>query len=141
LPSGAQHPQDSAENQERIRELAEEVKYPSESLHISQSDTDLTITEANEHTRVFQTNGKKDTHQLDGGSVTSKTAWDGQKLTTEYDLGSGRKLRYTYSIVSTTKQLLEQVSFDGGQTSARGQAAAVIKRVYDAAPGGQAKAR
>jgi hypothetical protein len=138
---GAQHAQDSADDRERIRELAEEVKYPSKSLQISLTATDMTITDAHEHTRVFQTNGKKDTHQLDTGTVTSKTAWDGQKLTTEYDLGSGRKLRYTYSIVSTTRQLLEQVSFDSGQSSERGPAAAVIKRVYDPVPTGRAQAQ
>ena len=115
-----------------MQELINEVRKPSSTLVISHSDPSLTITDSQDRTRVFQTNGKKDTHQLDSGAVESTTKWDGNKLVTEYDLGTGRKLRYVYSILPNTRQLLEQVTFDGGQgQSARSPGP--IKRVYDAA--------
>jgi hypothetical protein len=115
-----------------MQELINEVRKPSSTLVISHSDPSLTITDAQDRTRVFQTNGKKDTHQLDSGAVDSTTRWDGNKLVTEYDLGSGRKLRYVYSIMPNTKQLLEQVTFDGGQSQS-GRSSGPIKRVYDPA--------
>ena len=37
------------------------------------------------------------------------------KLVTEYDLGAAGSCGHVYSIVSTTEQLLVQVTFDGGQ--------------------------
>jgi hypothetical protein len=132
---GSKPPQDSTEDRNKIQAITSEVKNPSSSLTISYNDPELTIMDAQEKTRVFQTNGKKDSHQFGSATIDSTTTWDGSKLVTEYDLGSGRKLRYTYSIVANTKQLLEQVSFVGAQNSS-GKSA--IKHVYDPAP---AKAR
>jgi hypothetical protein len=129
---GSRAPQDSTGDQSKIQELTNEVRNPSPTLIISHSDPSLTITDSQDRTRVFQTNGKKDTHQLDSGAVESTTKWDGNKLVTEYDLGSGRKLRYVYSILPNTRQLLEQVTFDGGQGQS-GRSSGPIKRVYDTA--------
>jgi len=131
--AGRKRVQDTPEQREKIAALTDEVRYPSSTLLISHSDTSLAMTDAKDRTRLFEINGNKDTHQLGSGTVDSKTRWDGNKLVTEYDLGSGRKLRYTYSIVQNTKQLLEQVVFDGGQDRS-GRAAQPIKRVYDLAP-------
>ena len=74
-------------------------------------------------TRLFQTNGQKDQHQVGADVVLSTTRWDGGRLLTDYDLGNGRKMRIAYSLVPGTRQLLEQVTFENGQ---------VIKRIYDA---------
>jgi hypothetical protein len=38
--------------------------------------------------------------------------WEGPQLVSEQDLGGGRLVRYTYSIVPTTKQLLVRVAID-----------------------------
>jgi hypothetical protein len=140
---GARPPQVSSEDRTRIQAMTNEVKNPSSSLTIAYSDPDLTITDAQQKTRVFQTNGKKDSHQFGSDTIESTTNWEGSKLVTEYDLGSGRKVRYVYTYLPNTKQLVEQVSFVGGQGaqgaqgSQGGQGGArstpVIKYVYDAA--------
>lgn len=129
--AGGQRPQGSPGDSSRTQ-LFNEVRNPSATLMISHSDPGLTITNAQDKTRVFQTNGKKDTHQFDSGTVDSTTKWDGSRLVTEYDLGNGRKLRYVYSLLPNTRQLLEQVTFEGGQSQS-GRSSAPIKRVYDAA--------
>jgi hypothetical protein len=126
---GRQQPQMSQDERNKIEELTNEVKNPSSSLLISQDASSLIITDSHGRERVFQTNGKKDPHQYDSGTIDSQTKWDGNRLVTEYDLGSGRTLRYTYSIVANTKQLLEQVEFVG-----QARTSAPIKRVYDPAP-------
>lgn len=107
-----------------IEELTSDLRNPSPSLTISHADLTLTVTDARDRTRLFQTDGRRDPHQVGAATVLSTSRWDGDRLVTEYDLGNGRKIRIIHSLVPGTRQLLEQVSFANGQT---------IKRVYDPA--------
>jgi hypothetical protein len=107
-----------------IDRLVNELRNPSPSLTISHAGSTLTVTNTEDRTRLFQTNGQKDPHQVGDTTVLSSSRWDGERLVTEYDLGSGRTIRIVQSIIPDTRQLLEQVSFSNGQT---------IKRVYDPA--------
>ena len=110
-------------NRLTIQTLTSEARVPSPSLTISHNDPTLAVTDAHGRTRLFQTNGQKDQHQVGADVVLSTTRWDGGRLLTDYDLGNGRKMRIAYSLVPGTRQLLEQVTFENGQ---------VIKRIYDA---------
>jgi hypothetical protein len=107
-----------------LEELTSELTNPSASLMISHAGPTLTITDAKDRTRLFQTNGQSDPHQVGAATVPSTTRWDGDRLVTEYDLGSGRRIRIVYSLIPATRQLVEQVTFANGQT---------MKRVYDPA--------
>jgi len=60
--------------------------------------------------------------------------WDGNRLITAYILGPDQTLRYTYSILPDTKQLMVRVSIDGAQP--RSGWTTPVKQVYDAAPRG-----
>lgn len=124
--------QGNQEDRDKVQQLTGEVKNPSASLTISQSADSLAITDALGRTRFFQTTGVTDKHQLDAGVVQSTSKWNGPQLVTTYDLGGGRKLIYTYSLVATTKQLLVQVKLDGGRSEPAGGGTAMpIKQVYD----------
>jgi hypothetical protein len=114
----------SSDRRNAIDELTRELRNPSASLTISHADPTLAVTNAQDWTRLFQSNGQKDPHQAGAATVLSTTRWDGDRLVTEYDLGSARNIRIIYSLVPGTRQLLEQVSFANGQT---------LKRVYDPA--------
>ena len=105
-------------------DLTSDLRNPSSSLTISHADPALTITDAGDRTRLFQTNGQKDPHQIGAATILSTTKWDGDRLVTDYDLGNGRKIRIIYALIPNARQLLEQVTFPNGQT---------IKRVYDPA--------
>jgi hypothetical protein len=107
-----------------IEQLTSELMTSSPSLTISHADPVLIITNARERTRQFLTNRQNDPHQLGVATVLSTTRWHGDRLVTEYDLGSGRTIRVTHSFIPATKQLLEEVSFASGQTT---------KRIYDPA--------
>src|SRR5204862_1154840 len=109
----------SFDSRNTIQTLTREARNPSSSLTISHNDPTLAITDAQGHTRLFQTNGQKDQHQVGDGIVVSTTRWDGAKLVTDYDLGNGRKMRIAYSLVPGTNQLLEQVIFENGQAIKR----------------------
>jgi len=105
-------------------DLTSDLRNPSSSLTISHADPTLTITDARDRTRLFQTNGQQDPHQVGAATIQSTTKWDGDRLVTEYDLGNSRKIRIIHSL-NASRQLLEQITFPTGQT---------IKRVYDPAP-------
>ena len=94
------------EERTRLREFTDLVKRGSGSLVISHADPSLAITDAQGRTQVFQTNGAKDAHALATATVTSTTHWDGSRLVTEYDMGTIGKLASTYTLLTSTKQLV-----------------------------------
>ena len=114
----------SAAAPDPIEELIGELRGGSPTLTISHADPVLTVTDASDRTRLFQTNGQSNPHQIGSATVVSATRWDGDRLITDYDVGAGRRIRIVYSMMPFTRQLLEQVTLPGGQT---------IKRVYDPA--------
>jgi hypothetical protein len=127
---GGQRNRETPEQQKTLDALTDELRKPSSTLLVSQDDASLAMTDAQGHTRVFQINGKKESHQLASGTVDSKTKWDGDRIVTEYEVGNGQKVQYSYSIVPNSGQLLEQILFEGGE----GRKQQPIKHVYDPAP-------
>jgi hypothetical protein len=125
---GGQGGQLSTDDRLKIEELVDEVRNPSPSLTIVQTNATVVVTDSEGHSRTFRTNGKKDKQQLEAVTVDTKTKWDGARLVTEYDLPGGRKLTYAFSLVSNTGQLLIEETLAGGRP---GASPTVIKRVYD----------
>src|SRR5262249_51713760 len=112
-------------------EVLDDVRSPSPTLTVSHSAANIAVTDARGRTRFFQTTGAKDKHQYDAGTIDSTTAWIGDQLVTQYDLGNGRRLTCTYSLVSETRQLVVRIRADGGAQFG-GRGAATYKYVYDA---------
>jgi hypothetical protein len=113
------------------QQVAQEARTPSPSLTISHSPGNIAITDAHGRTRFFQTNGARDKHQFDAGTVDSTTSWNGEQLVTQYDLGSGHRVTYNYSIDPATRQLIVRVRTDGDAVGSRGSRS--LKFVYDLA--------
>ena len=129
---GARGPSpETTDDRAKIQEAIHEARSPSPTLVISHSGANIAVTDARGRTRFFQTTGAKDKHQLDAGTVDSTTSWSGDQLVTQYDLGNGRRLTYTYSLAAGTRQLVVRVRIDGSGQYARGPT--TIKYVYDVA--------
>ncbi|HEX4348253.1 MAG TPA: hypothetical protein VHZ73_11820 [Vicinamibacterales bacterium] len=124
--------QGNTDDRVRTLELTDEVRHPSATLTVTAKADTVTVVDANNHTRLFHTTGKKDAQQLEAVKVDTKTTWNGDRLVTEYDLGNDRKLRYTYSLADNPRQLLVDVTLQNGKNAATARDA--IKYVYDAAP-------
>ena len=105
---------EAPDDRARIQEVIRDARSPSPSLTISHSPANIAITDARGRTRFFQTTGAKDKHQFDAGTIDSTTAWNGEQLVTEYDLGNGRRLTCTYTLASGGRQLVVRVRVDGG---------------------------
>src|ERR1700689_733147 len=87
----------SAEDANKIKELVEDAKNPSEILKISQAETSLTIVDSRDHTRVFHPTGKEETEQLDAGPIGSTSKWNGLQLVIQFTITDDRVFRYLYS--------------------------------------------
>ncbi len=90
-----------------LDQLATTVQFPPTTLTISQTEHNVTVAD-----QALHADGKADTRQLDGGSVERTTTWEGPVLVVREKVGHAGTLRTTYSIVTTTRQLLVRVNFE-----------------------------
>jgi hypothetical protein len=121
----------STDERAAVDEAIDEARSPSPSLLVSHSADNIAITDARGRTRFFQTSGAKDKHQLAASTLDSTTSWAGDDLVIQYQLGTRRRLIYTYTLVPENRQLVVRVRVDGG-TQYSGHAT-TVKYVYDAA--------
>ena len=109
--SGRNH-QPSAEDQKRIDELTESLRYPPTALSITQTASAITVTDEQQRARTLTPNGKREKQAVGSASLEVASRWEGPQLVSEQDLGGGRLVRFTYSIVPSTKQLLVRIAID-----------------------------
>ena len=122
---------DTVDDRAKAQEAIHDARSPSPNLTISHSAVNIAITDVRGRTRFFQTTGAIDKHQFDSGTIDSTTSWSGDQLVTQYELGNGRRLTYTYLLTSGGRQLVVRVRVDG--TSSYGsRGPATVKYVYDA---------
>jgi len=127
-PFGASSVRQTEEDARKIRELIDEVRAPSAVLTIVQTETAVTITDAQNHSRTFHPNGKEETEELTAGPVGATSSWRGDQLVVEMVVEENRRFRYSYTRLpngqlSVETRLEERRSRNAG---------AAIKRVYDA---------
>jgi hypothetical protein len=104
--------QPSADEQKRLDELTQGLRYPPTALTIAQSAGGVTLTDEQNRTQTLAPTGKREKQTVGSATLDVTTRWDGPQLVSEQDLGGSRLLRYTYSIVPTTRQLLVRVAID-----------------------------
>ena len=110
--TSGRNPQPNAEEQKRIDELTESLRYPPTALSIAQTPSAITVTDEQQRARTLTPTGKREKQTVGSASIDVTTRWEGPQLVSDEDLGGGRLVRYTYSIVPTTKQLLVRVAID-----------------------------
>jgi hypothetical protein len=122
----------TSDERTRLQELTNQIKRSFAQLTISHSELTLAITDPQDHTQLFQTDGIKDQHQLTSITAESTTHWDDTHLVTEYALSSSRKLVYTYTLVPRTDQMVIRIRLDA--TSRSRAAPQEVMLVYSRAP-------
>jgi hypothetical protein len=114
----------------RIAELMEELLTPSPRVIILQKDDSaVTFVDADGHSRIYATNGKKEAHQLAAGTVQTRSEWARDQLTMSISIERGPSIVETYSIDPKTRQLVIQVKVSEG----RGPRMPPRRVVYDPA--------
>jgi hypothetical protein len=104
--------QPSADEQKRIDELTQQLRYPPTALTIAQSPAGVTLTDDQNRAQTLAPTGRREKQTVGSATLDVTTRWEGPQLVSEQDLGGGRLLRSTYSIVPTTRQLLVRIAID-----------------------------
>jgi hypothetical protein len=100
---------------DRRRALMKELLQPSDRLTVTVDNDIVTFTESDGRVRKFKTDGKKEKHQFDNGTVETRSKWDNGGLMIETDLQNGMKLTQTYTIAAGEKrQLVLATTMEGG---------------------------
>ena len=101
---------------ERRRALMKELLQPSDRMMVTVDSDIVTFTESDGRVRKFKTDGKKEKHQFDNGTVETKSKWDNAGgLVIETDLQNGMKLTQTYTLAAGEKrQLVIATKMEGG---------------------------
>ena len=100
-----------SEDRKKLTELTGAIRFPPLTLTISQSETEIAIATGAGAPQTLHTDGKAGKIQLDAGAINRTATWEGPQLVVAYEVGHGT-LKYTYSLVPTTKQLLIRVNFE-----------------------------
>jgi hypothetical protein len=101
----------------RRRALMKELLEPSTRMTVTIEGDVVAFTEADGRVRRFKTDGKKEKHQYDNGTVETRSRWDKDGLVIETALQNGMKLTETYALApgADRRQLVLQTKIEGGQ--------------------------
>jgi hypothetical protein len=116
------------EDQARLDEVANTVRYAAATLTIAQNGSSVTFTDARGGERTYQTNGKKEKQTFGSATVDAAARWQGPQLVIETELPRDHRMTTTWSIVPTTKQLLMRVSLGRGSLE---MGPLQVKQVYN----------
>jgi len=123
MGGGGQMSDEQKQEMERRRALMKELLQPSDRMTLTVENDMVTFTESDGRVRKFRTDGKKEKHQFDNGTVETKSKWDNSGLVIETDLQSGMKLTQTYTIAAGEKrQLVLATKMEGGGGGGMGHA-------------------
>lgn len=111
----------------QTRALLDELMTATPRLSIFQRDERrIVFVDGDGHTRTFTADGKKERHQLKGGTVETSTKWDGVTLVQQSTLGGGTTVTQTFAL-DEAKRLVISTTLDDAR---RGKVPA-NKSVYD----------
>ena len=116
------------DEQARLTALTDELKKGGSSLTISHHDPSFVVTNGLEHAVFCQTSGERQDQHFGDVTIPTVTNWEGDRIVTEFDLSSRRRLIYTYTLLENTKQLVLRVHLEDDQGS-KGNGAE-LKLVY-----------
>jgi len=128
-PRGGEPQRPSPEEQDRLASFMAALQYPPTRLTIAQSGNTISFTDAQNQTREFDTSGKRTKQTIGGAAIDVSARYEGPQLVIEQDLGKGRKITSTFSVLPT-KQLLVRIAL----APSEGQVGPFqIKQVYERA--------
>ena len=115
MGGGGQMSDEQKQEMERRRALMKELLQPSARMNVTVENDIVTFTESDGRVRKFKTDGKKEKHQFDNGTVETKSKWDNTGLVIETALQNGMKLTQTYTVAAgERRQLVLATKMEGG---------------------------
>ena len=114
---GGQMSDEQRAEMQRRRNLARELLTPPTRLNITIDGDIVSFTDADGRVKKYKTDGKKEKHQFDNGTVETKSKWEEGALTIETSMDGGMKFTQSYSLVSDHRELMVQTKMEGGMSS------------------------
>ena len=127
---GGQMSDEQRAEMQRRRNLAREVLTPANRLNITVDGDIVSFTDPDGRVKKYKTDGKKEKHQFDNGTVETKSKWEAGALVIETSLDGGMKFTQSYSLVSDHRELMVQTKMEGGM-SRDGDERKPITHYYD----------
>lgn len=116
MRGGPEGERPNEEEMKHRREMMREIMTPPTTLTITQNADNVVFTFADGRTQKYATDGKKEKHQFDSGTLETKTQWKNGQLVKEIDAGNGMKVTETYVLKTDEGRALEvHVSMEGGR--------------------------
>jgi hypothetical protein len=113
---GGQMSDEQRAEMQRRRNLAREVLTPPGRLNITVDGDVVSFTDEDGRVKKYKTDGKKEKHAFDNGTVETKSKWENGALTIETSLEGGMKFTQSYSLVSDHRELMVQTKMEGGMS-------------------------
>jgi hypothetical protein len=99
----------------RTRALLDELMTATPRLSIFQSDERrIVFIDGDGHTRTFTADGKKERHQLNGGTLETSTKWDGVTLVQQSTIGGDATVTKTFAL-DDAKRLVISTTLDNSR--------------------------
>ena len=130
MGGGGQMSDEQRAEMQRRRNLARELLTPPTRLNITVDGDIVSFTDADGRVKKYKTDGKKEKHQFDNGTVETKSKWEEGALTIETSMDGGMKFTQSYSLVSDHRELMVQTKMEGGM-SRDGDERKPITHYYD----------
>jgi hypothetical protein len=116
---------------EQMMALRQEVLETPTHWIVTQGDGTITFVDADGQSRKFLTSNKKEKHQLQNGTIETKTRWDGALLQQEITGPDSLKILRTFDVSPDGRQLVVTSQFE---RSLDGRQSPPMRIVYDADP-------
>jgi hypothetical protein len=97
----------------KMQAMMQEIMEPSRRWIVTVGDESITFVDTDGRSRRFMTTGKKEKHQIQSGTLETKTKWDGPQLRQEVELGGGTKIVRSFSVSPETHQLIVLITVSG----------------------------
>ena len=130
MGGGGQMSDEQRAEMQRRRNLARELLTPPTRLNITVDGDIVSFTDTDGRVKKDKTDGKKEKHQFDNGTVETKSRWEAGALTIETSMNGGMKFTQSYSLVADHRELMVQTKVEGGM-SADGDERKPITHYYD----------
>ena len=102
---------ESLDDSVRVQQLTAEARTPPARLTIVQKPDSVSIADDQGHARTFHPNGRLEELTLGTVALPTTARWDAGSLVVEFDVESGRQLRYTFTPAANPTRLLVDIRF------------------------------
>jgi len=104
----------TTEEQTRLKAMAELLKTGWMRIDLSLHEPNFVVNDARDRTLFFLTDGTSSDNHIGDAMLPSTTHWDGDKLVTEWPVGTDITVVYSYVLLANMKQLVVRVNRKDG---------------------------